>query len=436
MNIRILGGAHEIGGNCVELESGGQRLLLDLGMPLTAGPDEHIPLPPVAGLLTGDDPTLHGIVISHGHLDHYGLLRQAHPSVPVFMGEAAARILAEAAFFMRDPVVPRPAGFLKDRTPMDIGPFRVTPYLVDHSAFDAYAMLVEADGQRLFYTGDLRAHGRKSALFDRLVKNPPENIDILLSEATNVRDDAAPAAPAMTEGELENSFVEAFRATDGLALVAFSVQNIDRLVTIYKAARRSNRELVVDLYAATIAKATGCSSIPQPPYDGRGFSNYRVFLPLSQRIRVKTSQEFDRADWVRDIRVFHKELARHPERFVMMFRGSMTGDLRAVNRLGGLADAKAWWSLWKGYLDEPSGMKLQQNLASMNVPLEVLHTSGHASVADLRRLVESINARETVFLHTEHPDRARIICDPKCCPSSGSDAIGAANGHSGRKADR
>ncbi|HPB51547.1 MAG TPA: MBL fold metallo-hydrolase, partial [Myxococcota bacterium] len=91
MNIRILGGAHEIGGNCVELESGGHRLLLDLGMPLTAGPDEHIPLPPVAGLLTGGDPTLRGIVISHGHLDHYGLLRQAHPSVPVFMGEAAAR---------------------------------------------------------------------------------------------------------------------------------------------------------------------------------------------------------------------------------------------------------------------------------------------------------------------------------------------------------
>ena len=409
MNIRILGGAHEIGGNCVELESGGHRLLLDLGMPLTAGPDEHIPLPPVDGLLNGDDPTLHGIIISHGHLDHYGLLRQAHHSVPVYMGEAAARILAQAAFFMRDPVVPRPAGFLKDRTPMDIGPFRVTPYLVDHSAFDAYAMLVEADGQRLFYTGDLRAHGRKSPLFERLVNDPPKNIDILLSEATNVRDHATPAAPAMTETELEDRFVEAFRATDGLALVAFSVQNIDRLVTLYKAAKRSNRELVVDLYAATVARATGHSSIPQPPCNGRGFSNYRVYIPQSQRILVKNRQEFDRADRVRDIRVFPAELARHPERFVMLFRGSMIRDLKYINNLGGLAGANAWWSLWKGYLNEPSGLKLQADLASLRVPLEILHTSGHASVADLCSLVESINARETIFLHTEHPDAGTLV---------------------------
>jgi len=32
-------------------------------------------------------------------------------------------------------------------------------FLVDHSAYDAYALLVEADGERLFYSGDLRDVG-------------------------------------------------------------------------------------------------------------------------------------------------------------------------------------------------------------------------------------------------------------------------------------
>ena len=76
--------------------------------------------------------------------------------------------------------------FLADRKPFGIGPFRITPYLVDHSAFDAYALMVEADGKRVFYSGDFRAHGRKAALFERLVRSPPKDIDALLMEGTTL----------------------------------------------------------------------------------------------------------------------------------------------------------------------------------------------------------------------------------------------------------
>ncbi len=388
MNIRILGGAHEIGGNCIELEAGGERLLLDLGRPLSAGPDDDVLMPVVAGLETGDDPTLRGIVISHGHLDHYGLLERAHPKVPVFMGEAAARILAEAAFFLKDPVIPKPSGFLQDGVCMEIGSFRVTPYLVDHSAFDAYALLVEAVGKRLFYTGDLRGHGRKAALFQRLLDDPPRDIDLLLSEATNVRENVVPDGPVWSEADLEERFVDAFHATKGIALVAFSVQNIDRLVTVYRAAKRAGRELAVDLYSATVARATGRSSIPQPPADGGRFGHYRVYVPQRQRVKVKDLEEFERLEWIRSVRVYSEELARHPERFVLLFRGSMMWDIRHLGSLGGLAGAKAWWSLWKGYLEDRSGLRLQQDLAALGIPVEVLHTSGHASIQDLRRLAD------------------------------------------------
>ncbi len=409
MNIRILGGAHEIGGNCIELEAGGERLLLDLGRPLSAGPDDDVPMPGVAGLETGDDPRLRGIVISHGHLDHYGLLERAHPGVPVFMGEAAARILAEAAFFLKDPVIPKPTEFLQDGVPLVIGPFRVTPYLVDHSAFDAYALLVEAGAKRLFYTGDLRGHGRKAALFQRLLDHPPRDIDVLLSEATNVREASVPPGPVWSESDIEDRFVDAFQATKGLALVAFSVQNIDRLVTVYRAAKRAGRELAVDLYSATVARATGRASIPQPPGEGRGFDHYRVYVPQRQRVRVKDREEFERVEWIRSIRVFPEELARHPERFVLLFRGSMMWDIRHLGSLGGLAGARAWWSLWKGYLEDRSGLRLQQDLTVLGIPIEVLHTSGHASIEDLRRLADAIDAKEVIYLHTEHPDAARVI---------------------------
>jgi ribonuclease J len=382
---------------------------------LSAGHDDDVPRPHVDGLETGDDPSFLGIIVSHGHLDHYGLIQKAHPDIPVYMGEAAARLLAEAAFFLKNPVVPRPTAFLHNGVAIDIGPFRVTPHLVDHSAFDAYALEVEAGGYKVFYTGDFRGHGRKAALFQRLLDNPPKNVDLMLCEATNVRGETEPEGPVWTESDLEDRFVKAFQNTNGLALVAFSVQNIDRLVTIYRAARRAGRNLAVDLYAATVARATGLPSIPQPPSASGRFDGYRIFVPRNQSVLVKGTKEFDRVEWVKGIRVYPEEIAAHPEKFVLLFRGSMMGDLRNIGGLSGtaLSGASAWWSLWKGYLDEPSGQKMKQSLASLNIPLDVLHTSGHASVADLRRLRDAVGAAEVRYIHTEHPDWATLVCDPR-----------------------
>lgn len=59
-----------------------------------------------------------------------------------------------------------------------------------------------------------------------------------------------------------------------MALVFYSSQNADRLVTLYRAARRAGRKFVIDLYAATIAAATGRDTIPQAGWEG-----VRVYLP-------------------------------------------------------------------------------------------------------------------------------------------------------------
>lgn len=60
------------------------------------------------------------------------------------------------------------------------------PYLVDHSAYDAYALLIEADGEKLLYTGDIRMHGKKGILTERLSENLAGDVDVLLMEGTNL----------------------------------------------------------------------------------------------------------------------------------------------------------------------------------------------------------------------------------------------------------
>jgi ribonuclease J len=50
MRVRIHRGAHEVGGTCIEVESSGSRIVLDVGRPLDALRDDFIPLPEVTGL--------------------------------------------------------------------------------------------------------------------------------------------------------------------------------------------------------------------------------------------------------------------------------------------------------------------------------------------------------------------------------------------------
>lgn len=48
---------------------------------------------------------------------------------------------------------------------------------------------------------------------------------------------------------------------------------------------------------------------------GGSFNHYRVCVPQRQRVRVKDREEFERVEWIRSVRVYSEELARHPERF-------------------------------------------------------------------------------------------------------------------------
>lgn len=385
-------GAREVGGSCVEVEHEGWRILLDLGLPLTAGIDAESRLPAVTGL-AGGDASLLGIIVSHGHPDHWGLVPDAHKDVPVFIGEATQRILREAAFFTPTGADLRANGFLRDRQPFSLGPFTITPFLTDHSAFDAYSILIEADGRRLLYTGDVRAHGRKRGVFDRLVGEPPESINVLLLEGTHVGREQG--EPSLSEEELQPELARVFGATEGLVLACYSPQNIDRLVTVFKAAKQSGRKLVLDLYAASVTRASGNPRIPQAQWD-----DVLVYVPLSQRIRVKRSGEFERTAAIRRQRVFPEQLAAQASSFVMTFRGSMA---RELERVGCLDRAHCVWSLWPGYLENPSGERMRQWLTNRQIPLTVLHSSGHAMVEDLQRLAAAISAERVTPIHTSAP---------------------------------
>lgn len=176
MKICIHRGAKEIGGSCIEIESQEKRIVLDIGLPLDAIDPDAIPMHPVKGFDSSDESLLR-VIISHPHQDHYGLAHRLPEQTPFLVGKAAEAILAAAALFSPAGVRLNNVKHLEDRVPIQLGPFTITPFLVDHSAYDSYAILIESEGKRIFYTGDFRGHGRKASLMDRLINDPPMNVN-------------------------------------------------------------------------------------------------------------------------------------------------------------------------------------------------------------------------------------------------------------------
>ena len=356
MRVCIHRGTKQIGGTCVEIEASGSRIIVDLGLPLDAVEADPALVPQISGLRE-HDPSLLAIVLSHGHRDHWGLVPKVRPDIPIVMGRATERIMRAAADFVPDAFAPNAWKHLESGKPLQIGPFAITPHLVDHSGFDAYALEIEAGGRRLFYSGDLRAHGRKGKLFELMLKRPPKNIDVMLMEGSSLGR-LAESESFPTEEALERIFIERFKTTPGMVLVACSAQNIDRVVTIYRAAKQTGRTLIVDAYAAEVLKATGYDSIPKPV---RGWPNIAVFIPQAQRVHLVRKNIASIVDSYRGFRLWPEQLAEHAPRSVMLFRGWMFRDLERAEALTG---ARVIWSQWEGYLKEGSGAQLEGRLRS------------------------------------------------------------------------
>jgi ribonuclease J len=362
-------------------------------MPLDAENGE-IPMPAIPGI-AGGDPSLLGVVISHLHGDHCGLVPYAAPGLPMAMGPVAARILREAEFFTRRLPLPEPRWPLLDRQPFEIGPFKITPYLMEHSAIDAFGLMVEADGRRLLYTGDFRAHGNDRRPFERLLADPPQDVHALMMEGTQIGDGRS--GGGQSEEDLRRTLARRFKEWPELVLVAWSSQNLDRLRTVHEAAREAGRVLAVDLYTAELARAAKVSEGPVP-----GSPGLEVYCRLRERIRVKEAREFHRTESVYPIRVFPEDITPRASTLVLMLRPSMVSELE---RGGALPGALAIWSMWRGYLEATSERRMSAVLDRHGVPLEVHHVSGHAYVPDLRSLVGALRPERLIPIHTERPDR-------------------------------
>jgi len=418
MKFKIHRGTKEIGGSCVELSKDKSRIILDLGMPLVKpGGQEgeefyfreykETPgaelvglgiLPDIPGLYSWDidDSLVDGVLISHAHMDHYGFVQYIHPKVQIYASEGAAALIKVSELFLPDPVAIRPPKILPKSKSFQIGLFNITAFLVDHSAPDALAFEVETGGNKLFYSGDIRGHGRKGTLFERMIQNPPQNVNALLMEGSTI---GRHKQKYRDENAVENGIAELIAARDNMALLFCSSQNLDRIVSAYKAAIRTDRILVIDLYTAFVLDALKIisSSIPQYYWD-----RVRVkFWHYHRECLINAGYEnFVTAVAKSGNGIRIDDLIAQRKNILMLAKSNSLLP-KILTRLPDFNSVSIIWSLWNGYL---TGEDILSKLcAELALTIEQIHTSGHASIKDLKHLANAINPQFLIPIHTFRP---------------------------------
>ncbi|HPD16384.1 MAG TPA: MBL fold metallo-hydrolase [Planctomycetota bacterium] len=420
MNLIIHRGTKEIGGSCVELRAQGKSLILDLGMPLVnkdGSPFDETEakgtaadlvakgiLPDVPGLY-GDGPcNVVGVVLSHAHADHYGLAHHVRPDVPVFASEGTKALLDVGQIFLPNAgetrnlqVVPR----TKMWKPVDIGPFVVRLHPVDHSAPDAVAIEVVGERKKVFYSGDLRGTGWKKKLFYHLLDHPPRHVDAMLMEGSSLgRKEGKYGCP--DEPAVERAIIEEIKGSDNLALLFCSGQNVDRIVTAYKAAKLTGRQLVIGLYEAYVLDQLRFLSDKLPQY---AWPDIRVRFWGHQ---MRSLREHGHGDFIEAVRATRHGIT---EEGIVTRRGKVLMLARAnkylptiTRKLPSLDGLRLVWSMWNGYLKRNSENPFKAFCAGRDLTWREIHASGHASIEDLRRLVQAVQPRWLVPIHTFHHD--------------------------------
>ena len=390
MQIRIYRGTEEIGGSCVEISTKNSKIILDYGTPLSDD-SKDINLPS----------DIDAILISHSHQDHFGEILHVSDDVKIYCTKLSKELINATQIFSGNKELKKNFQTFKAWESFSIGDFVITPYLVDHSIPDAYAFFIESGNQKILYSGDFRANGRKSKLFEKMLQDKRlKNLDALLMEGTMINRNNN---EFYNEKKVEEKIYQTIKQNNNLSFIICSSQNIDRIVSAYRASKKANKIFVIDIYTAWILEKMKIisNSIPNISWDDvmvvkfRGGSYYQ---------KIKENQNY-----FKDYRfnVFKHiveidKIKNNPQKYFLKIS---PWHIEAVLEYCKFYEANIIYSQWLGYLDKKYSDKKTVSLyekLKQKYNWIYAHTSGHADLKALQKFTKNLNPKRLIPMHTEY----------------------------------
>jgi len=203
-----------------------------------------------------------------------------------------------------------------------------------------------------------------------------------------------------TEEDVLGAINTIIKHQENTTFVVSSAQNIDRLVSVFKSCRWNRKQLVLDVYNAWVLEIVRKKSEHMPTVI---WDNIWVYNHPNQMEKIAGTgfDDFRKTVKNNDLKnaVFKK-----PEDYVYFLRCPNT---KLVDTILPNGKIKLIYSQWEGYLKEKHKTYctdiINKLVNSRKVDFHLIHTSGHATLFDLKRLAKAVNPKQIVPIHTEYP---------------------------------
>ena len=413
MKIKIHRGLDQIGGCITEIWTDSSRVFINFGQNLpgngkTATPEEDALM--VADIIRNNEKEHQAVFYTHAHEDHVGLFR--YIPLEQYIGEGSKELLLikyrtlleryemaidechqlqegskeneelqEENYRTTKGLIDKLKAFktwkrtaLKESpSPITIGDIRVTPFFTCHSIYDAHMFLVEADGKRIWHTGDYRQHGYMGKGLLPMLRRYATDIDVLITEGTMLKRKDKCIHESEVSRKME-CVMQAFK----YVFVLTSATDIERLASIKVAAENANKPLCI---LSLFMKRTMEFFTERQSSLSRGLFSFaplyytdKLYDKLKRKgftVVVGTSQ----ADKVK------KLLDKLPQEETLLI-----------------------YSSWDGYYKNAEQVKANskyKELREMFHNVVDIHTSGHADKATIRKVIETVRPKEVICIHKE-----------------------------------
>ena len=413
MNIKVHRGIHQIGGCITEIWTDTSRVFIDFGQNLPGNgepttPDQDNSM--VNGIIYQNMKEHQAVFYTHAHEDHVGLFW--YIPIDQYIGEGSKelllikyRILAEAFIKEKEQYSQQPKhDFHKEimlemkcanaiahvneveefktwartetkeaPTSITIGDIKVTPFFNCHSIYDSHMFLIEADGKRIWHTGDYREHGYLGKGLFPTLKKYATNIDVLITEGTMLKCEDR----CIHEREVSRKMASVMQAFKYVFVLA-SATDIERLAAIKEAAKSAEKPLCI----------------------------WSLFMKRTMQLFTEMESKRSRGLFCFNPLFYSERLYSKLKR-----RGfAMIVGTAQMDRVKGLIDKLTQeetlliYSSWDGYYKMPEQVEANPKYKEFREffrNVVDIHTSGHADRYTIKKVIDTVKPKEVICIHKE-----------------------------------
>jgi len=366
------------------------------------------------------EPCIDEVLLSHIHQDHSAYISLLDERIPISCSEISrsyAKAILEAGRrsletevynFKKRPLIdkkcaptPRIFNIRGTEKPFKIGSIEIKPFAVDHSVPGAMAFIIHTSDKTLIYTGDLRLHGIRGKLTQKLIDEAAsEEVDVMLCEGTRIAEEES-----RSEIYVAESANNVITKCEHLVVADFAYKDLDRFMTFYNLARKNDRKIVISKRHAYLLEEL--HNVPELKEGIPEVTDENILIYIDRKDTGRFEQS-DYDNWERKFldmaNAVKADWIHENEAEVLVCLTFLdVNELIDINPNPG--------SIYVHSTSEPHNeeeiideQRLNNWIDFFHLEKYHFHCSGHASGREIQEMIQTINPKELMPIHTKQPE--------------------------------